>query len=415
MTEEFTLKRITIDTNVLMNKPQAVKLLLEDYQVVIPITVIEELDNLKTSKDGKKAYEARRAIHTIEKVLIHKNIILENSECSNNTNDDKILDCAERLGSCLLTYDLAMKIKAMFRGIEIFEYNTIDEEYKGYKIIEIDTTEEADNIFLSSIYEGTINLADKIMNLHVNEYLIIRDKSAPSYEITEDGEEFVGFKTIDIKRFDGKKLVDLKVPKKQVIEPWNDLQKCSIDLLYNNDIPIKYILGKAGTGKSKLATTIAFHLMEDKGKFQRMFLVRNIDNNTLGFLSGSKHEKIVDSFKPIFQHLDLLPNQLEYMIIQDKLVLEVPQNLKGLDIKNAIIITDESEDLNVQLIKRIGSRASENSVVVFLGDYDQVESKYKNNNGLLYAIEHMKDNPLAGTVIMDMDVRSTVSQAFAEM
>ena len=53
-----------LDTNVLIQAPYAVEC-FEDNEVVMPMTVLEELDNLK-KEEGEKGANVRKAIRILE-------------------------------------------------------------------------------------------------------------------------------------------------------------------------------------------------------------------------------------------------------------------------------------------------------------------------------------------------------------
>jgi PhoH-like ATPase len=56
-----------LDTNVLIHDPSAIWN-FDEHQVVIPMTVLEELDNLKSGR-GAVAADARQAIREIDRIL----------------------------------------------------------------------------------------------------------------------------------------------------------------------------------------------------------------------------------------------------------------------------------------------------------------------------------------------------------
>ena len=58
------IKTYVLDTNVLIQAPYAIHC-FEDNQIVLPVAVLEELDNLKKS-DGEKGVNARTAIRLLE-------------------------------------------------------------------------------------------------------------------------------------------------------------------------------------------------------------------------------------------------------------------------------------------------------------------------------------------------------------
>ncbi|MDX1734237.1 MAG: PIN domain-containing protein, partial [Halioglobus sp.] len=63
-----TRKTYVLDTNVLLHDPTAVTA-FKQHHVVIPMTVLEELDHIKDRRDKSVSREARIAIQMIDKVV----------------------------------------------------------------------------------------------------------------------------------------------------------------------------------------------------------------------------------------------------------------------------------------------------------------------------------------------------------
>ena len=63
-----TRKTYVLDTNVLLHDPTAVTA-FKQHHVVIPMTVLEELDHIKDRRDKTVSREARIAIQMIDKVV----------------------------------------------------------------------------------------------------------------------------------------------------------------------------------------------------------------------------------------------------------------------------------------------------------------------------------------------------------
>ena len=61
-------KIYVLDTNVLLHDPTAITAFAE-HQVVIPMTVLEELDHIKDRRDKSVSREARIAIQLIDKIV----------------------------------------------------------------------------------------------------------------------------------------------------------------------------------------------------------------------------------------------------------------------------------------------------------------------------------------------------------
>ena len=66
--ESAPVKTYVLDTNVLLHDPTAIAAFAE-HRVVIPMTVLEELDHIKDRRDKSVSREARIAIQMIDKVV----------------------------------------------------------------------------------------------------------------------------------------------------------------------------------------------------------------------------------------------------------------------------------------------------------------------------------------------------------
>jgi len=392
--------KIFVDTSVLMKS----NFDITAYQkVFISITSIEELDNLKNNSD--KEHLARQAIRNImnadnvEIVLNFKNYI--SIPYLVHKNDNTILQMAYQVHKedpevVLVSDDHNMILKAQAMGLpcRMFEYKDKDlNNYKGFK--ELSGNTDFINDLFEDIKKGINNY--KFLN---NEYLILHNTDTDK---------------IHECRYNGNKLVDLKLPPSKVIKGVNSQQRCALDLLNNKDVPIKIIAGAYGSGKSYLTTKMALYHTFDKGNYGKMLLLRNPlgSGEEIGFLPGNKEEKIGDFFKCIEQYID--SSITKDKNIYDYIKKDIPFYIKGMSYGSTYVLVDESEDMDLKILKLIGSRIESDSCVIFCGDYKQSEYKYQNNNGLYQLIEKLKGNPLVGIVVMDEDVRSEASKVFADI
>lgn len=395
-------QKFFVDTNVILSS----NFKFSDYEkIFISIVSIEELDNLKNSES--KGYLARQVIrniinadnvevvfdkhyHIANKFLEHKNdnIILSQAFKIWEENKDDFLFLSD-------DYALIIKAKALDLPCKMFEFekNSDKSAYKGFKQLSGNTD------FINILFEDIKNGVNK-HNFLINEYLILHNLDTNKYH------EY---------RYDGNKFIDLKLPPSKVVKGVNNQQRCVLDLLNNKDIPIKIIAGTYGSGKSYLTTKMGLYHIFDKGMYGKMLLLRNPlgSGEEIGFLPGNKDEKIADFFKCIEQYIDT-------SITKDKNIYEyikkdVPFYIKGMSYGSTYVLVDESEDMDLKILKLIGSRIESDSCVVFCGDYKQSEPKYRHNNGLYKLIEKLKGNPLVGIVVMDEDVRSEASKVFVDI
>lgn len=410
------IKRYCFDTNGLLRKPDI--MLIAD-EIIIPYKVIEELDKIKMEHNTERGYQAREAVRKIkeieDKVTFELSVQTSNVLIPFKNNDDFIIECAVRNDATIITADYLVQLKAKARGIKYIPVDELDEDsdsnYTGIKEFIFDSSIQEDNNILSSLYEKQGN---NILNLRVNQYLIIRDKSNIEY-VTDNGK--VIYKCIDTLRWNGSEFVKLKLPKTKSIKPLNEQQACALDLLNNLQIPIKIIAGTYGSGKTLLSVKMAIHHVVEEGNYSKIMVCRNPigSGEQIGFLAGDFEQKTEGFFKPFIQHLEGGEDEAFYLEQRGQLAKEIPFYMKGLSLSDTFVYVDEAEDFNVKMLKLLGTRIESDSCIVFSGDWKQSEGKYTNSNGLRIAIDKLKGNPLVGIVVLNEDVRSDASKAFAEL
>lgn len=219
-------------------------------------------------------------------------------------------------------------------------------------------------------------------------------------------------------RFDGEKIVDLRLPDIKGFKHKNIHQMMALDLLHNKNIPAKTLVGIAGSGKTRMAIQYGLYLLE-KGDIEKIFITRNpaTVGEEIGHLPGEKMDKINFITQPILDNLEGGMFDLQRMIQHEKIEFDAPNFLQGRDLRNAFIIVDEAQMMNRELVKMLGSRVGEGSQIVFVGDYEQTFSrKYRgDNNGLLHMINYLSGNGLFGHVELQDSVRGPVAEMFAKM
>lgn len=419
---------IYLDTSVLMHSTTRLEKLIEEgNKLVVCILVLEELDNHKDGKDGEKAFKARTAIKFLKKYENQIEFItsdgyqaetIKRYELDPNKPDNKILEAAiiyeietgEKLE--IYTNDISMSIKARRLGLECLapEYEE-DKSYKGY--IEIKGTEEENDYILKELMVSD--------TLHPNQYIIVTDTD---YE--ENGEIFERSYAV---KWTGDDYAETIIPRSKELQPKNMPQACAIDLMFSKDIPIKIICGGYGSGKTYIAVKSAEELINRYFCYSKLLLVRNpipADNIDIGALPGTKHDKVGSYFQSMTQYLnDVSSNMYEDSFDPDnleaakrrgyQLEMEIPSFMKGRSVDDTLMIVDECEDLNLKLIKLLGTRIGNNSAIVLTGDWHQAEQQYKYDSGISKLIEQTIDDPLVGIVVLDEDVRSSVSKTFANL
>jgi PhoH-like ATPase len=414
-----------MDTSALMHNYVELEEMLQDKnnKLVITTTVLEELDNHKDGSDKEKAFLARKAFKLLNsnpegiKYVIDEvpnEFIAATIFYGYNMrhNDNKILySCYNFMQSVedgeviFVTNDNGLIVKCTALNIPCLRLKTSldDESYKGF--IEIEGTEQENDEKLLEFIENK--------SLYANQYVIIRDIDTKEESVVRWDAELEDF-------------VDIYFKSK--VKPLNVYQKAAMDLMYNDNIPIKVICGQMGSGKSLISVTMAEEKMY-QGRYSTLMLVRNpvaVDNLDIGALPGSKFQKTSMYFNSMLQYLtnESMINGVDAFDPDNEelnkrrgynLEMDCVQFLKGISVKDTMVLCDECEDLSVKLIKTLGTRIGKNSTLVLMGDKKQAEKQYRSNNGVAAFIEYAKGNPLVGIIYLPEDVRSEASKLFAEM
>lgn len=384
-------QKVVIDTSIFMDDIE-IDDLVNTYDVTIPYVVLEELDNLKESKDGRKSYNARRAIKFIERNY-KKFKFVETKGLDGNKNDDKIIETAKIYNCSIITNDLSMKVKCRALKVPFVEIANKKDDYKGYKVVELSDKEMAD------FYSYKKNNWD----LLINEYLLIQDKNK---------------QIVDKYKWNGKKLKPINykdVENKYMgkIKPLNVEQELLFDMLQDKDIKIKLATGRFGSGKDYCMLAHAISLIENN-KFDKLVWIRNnievANSKEIGFLPGTLQEKILPYAEIMSDHIGG-QDGLYIMLENEKIELQHLGFIRGRDIKNSILYVSEAENMSKEHIQLIISRVGEGSILYINGDFKQVDKDiFRQDSGLKTMIYKLKGHELFGYVQLDKCERSDIAK-----
>jgi PhoH-like ATPase len=440
--EDYMKKFFVIDTNVLIHNPMSIYS-FADNTVVVPIKVIEELDNLKNSVD-KKGMHARQVLreidHHIKKGALKTGARMANGGTlviSLGTNvselprldedvaDNKILSVAwdlQQKGESVffISKDVNARIKAEALGIRSADYEKEKVEYsalyKGWKAVPLlkkDVQRLKD--------EG--ELAVKGVSFYDNEYALVHAQKDLSYSV--------------LARFEPQESMLRRVSEScnvMGISPLNMEQRIALDLLLNDEIKLVTLVGQAGTGKTLLAVASALaKILARNPTYEKLLIVRPIVplGKDIGYLPGSKEKKLNYWMQPIYDNLDFILKQSAFAENKDWstsdltvdglqrsefIEIEAVTYIRGRSIPNQFFIVDEAQNLTPHEIKTIISRAGEGTKIVLTGDPDQIDNPYldANSNGLSYAVERLKKFNLFGHVLLSQSERSELASLAVE-
>lgn len=437
-------KTFVLDTNVILHNPNAL-VSFGDNVVILPIEVLEELDRFKKNHD-EKGRNARIAIRMLDELRqkgepgegfplenggllrILTGIDYEKSSelgLSKSLVDNKILLTAYSLQQkgehvIFVSKDINARIKADAIGITSVDFEKqkvdFDRLYTGWHQLNVSKTT------IDSFYKRK-EFAVGESEFFPNEFALLVDEENPKHTAIGRYKEEFGI------------LMPLIFNKMSImsIRARNKEQAMAMELLLNNDINLVTLMGPAGTGKTLLAIAAGLQkVMKDKS-YESLLISRPVIplGKDIGYLPGTKEEKMENWMGPIFDNLEYIFNaekkdknvkgktkvQIEKYIKDEIIELEAMTFMRGRSIPDSFIIIDEAQNMTPHEIKTVISRAGNHTKMVITGDPYQIDNPYldSSSNGLTYCAEKMKGQKMFGHMILTKSERSSLASLAAEL
>jgi len=270
---------------------------------------------------------------------------------------------------------------------------------------------------MQSIYSGVVELSlsdteiaefyEKRFlpeNLHLNEYIIIKDSFG---NLVDKGKWTAeGFTPLKYKSITNNLLGRIKAR--------NLLQELAFDLLQDDNIIGKCMVGGFGVGKSFLALAYALDSVISKnGKFDHVVFMRNniSTKNTVDI--GALPSTLDAKLRPFALSMaDIIGSEteLDRFIEDGKIKLEHIGFVRGRSFRNSAVILSEAQNITQEQMAIIVSRIGENSILIVEGDLSQCDKEvFRKESGLVALIESLKDDAEFGVVTLKQNERSKFS------
>lgn len=437
-------KYFVTDTCTLIDDPLSI-FSFQDNTVIIPIVVIEELDSLKKGSDAV-ARNAREVIRHLDALRERGNLadgvplndggILKielnhrpentpsmNKDLSPESADNRILSVALGVKEgdapvILVTNDANLRVKANALGVTAEDYkaNKVQLEEKGIPEISVSNSD------IQQIFDGVHISAEGFYPLMPNQCVLLKSPKSSA-----------------LMRYTGNHFIPVHKLSAWGISPKNLEQQVAMDLLLDDNIKVVCLMGIAGSGKTLLSLAAGLDKSTDGKMYSKLIVARPTVpmGRDIGYLPGELDEKLRPWMQPIFDNLELLAGGrrkkaasrsgkqfpmskqssggYEDLIEQGFVEVEALTYIRGRSLPKCFMIIDEAQNLSAHEVKTIITRAGEGTKIVLTGDPYQIDNPYVDveSNGLVYAAEKLKGQPIVGSVRLVKGERSELAEIAA--
>ena len=496
--EPSPTKHYVLDTNVLIHDPQAM-FQFEDNVVWIPVEVLEELDRFKseTTTRGANAREVHRKLSERFKTTaqMKAGVKLENGGqlhvCVNpnvqfdakgnmqllhesaratlvrtifsdlTLTDNRILASAAYLAdtrsphTILVTKDINMQLKARTLGIEAQDYRTDRVEDNDIRRTQRRSgQEDYETLDIPGYTLQAFASQERITLTHgraflPNQYVLLRNEEEPSHGVPArhiaDGE----FQRLHHDR--------INIRGGRSFTAANLGQHFLLDALFDPDLTLVTVYGKAGTGKTLLSVGAALQQVQT-GEYEKMLITRVImpTGKDIGFLPGKMEDKMQPWVQPAYDALEQLlarprkPERFEqkkqstrkhqhqrepsfssesapsngktarpYEALMQAGILEVEAiaHIRGRSLPRSVFIVDEAQQLTPHEAKTLVTRMGKGSKIIMIGDLAQIDNPYvdAHTNGLVFTRNKMQGQPFMAHVNLFKGERSEMAEVAANL
>jgi PhoH-like ATPase len=433
------MKTFVLDTNVLLHDPDSI-FSFQDNKVVIPMTVVEELDSFKKSNDerGRSARLISRKLDALRskgklsdgvptksggviKIEMNRHEVELPVGFVEQKSDNQILSIALGLKQkgekvIFITKDINLRIKSEILNIDTQDYEKskvkIDELYAGWREIPVPAGK------IDQFYKDEKLVLKQ--DFYPNEFIILKDEAGSSKSA--------------LTKYSGRKKALTPIFHQNAmpwgLKPLNIEQKFAIEVLLCNDINLVTLIGLPGAGKTLLALACGLQKTVEERYFRKLYIARPIIpiGRDIGFLPGTKEEKLGAWMGAINDNFEFLMDKghnnglkaeerIDYLFESGQIEVDSLTYIRGRSLPQQYIIIDDAQNLTPHEIKTITSRAGNGTKIVLTGDPYQIDNPYldASSNGLTYLVERFKGQEIFGHVTFSKSERSALAALASEL
>jgi PhoH-like ATPase len=411
-----------LDTSVLLSAGKKALYSFPDSKVVIPLTVVKELeskrndpelgmaarsvlrelDDLRSKGDIKTGVRLKDQNTTVRVEVNHIDRVPDILK-SYPSNDTKIITVAKYLSEqddenvILMSKDLTLKITASLVGVKAEEFTPLDVQNDHIDKLEV---AYVDDDIIDEIHKSgrTRLMLDVPINVAINLRSNIDDKKT-ALVIAKSEYTFE----------------KINAPKVFNLDPRGAEQSVAMHYLLDPKIKIVSLGGRAGTGKTSLALAAGLEQVI-AGKYKKITVFRSmhaVGGEELGFLPGTEAEKLDPWTAAIWDSLgSIMPSDQAESLKRAGLIEVLPlTHIRGRNLSNRILFLDEAQNLERATIMTALTRSGANTKAVMSWDVSQRDNfRVGRHDGVYEVVSRLLGEPLFAHISLQKSQRSDVAE-----
>ncbi|RYD72937.1 MAG: PhoH family protein, partial [Verrucomicrobiaceae bacterium] len=351
----------------------------------------------------------------------------------------------------LVSKDLNLQLKAKALGMDAQDYRTdrvddndIRRTQRSCSTEEYATLDVEGYTLQAFASQETTTLKNSADDFLPNQYVLLRNIAEPSHGVPARHVGRGEFRTLRRDR--------IVIRGGRTLQALNLGQRFLLDALYDPEITLVTVYGKAGTGKTLLSVGAALEQVQS-GDYEKMLITRVImpTGRDIGFLPGKLEEKMQPWVQPAYDALEQLlakprkpegfekkkqssrkttagagesgingskpARPYEPLLNSGLLEIEAITHIRGRSIPRAIFIVDEAQQLTPHEAKTLVTRMGKGSKMILIGDLGQIDNPYvdAHTNGLVYARNRLQGQGFMAHVNLFKGERSEMAEVAANL
>ncbi len=441
---------VVLDTSVLLADPESV-FNLPGAEIVVPLKVIEELDNHKARLDevGRAARTVARTLEELRAASLEHDLrnpvalpgggslrVVINGQRLEQVerlgldaakSDNRILATALGLAENgravkVVSADVNLRLKAAALGLAAEEYVRTRPGFHtsarpGWRPLAasaalIDAVFSERSVAVAAMAADD---AERVLTLAINEFAVL--SAASQSALVRRVREGVRLVRSDLEAWG--------------LRPRSKEQRFALDLLLDADTPIVALSGRAGTGKTMLAIAAGLEQVFEPAsqRYDRLMIIRPmfaVGRQEIGFLPGDLTEKLEPWFATVEDTVAALRedqshsaarDMIEMWVERGKIDMQPVTYLRGRSLQRTYVVADEVQNLEPAVIKTMLTRLGEGSKIVLVGDVSQIDNPFvsERTSALSVLADRFSGQELFGHLVLTQGERSAVADLAAEL